>query len=56
MIACAVVPTARMASDEKKYTSIAPIRAAMNTLTLARLTDDRSAPPRLVWIRLTLSM
>jgi len=28
----------------------------MNTLTSARLTDERSSPPRLVWIRLTLSM
>ena len=50
------MPTARIASELKKYTSIAPMRAAMNTLTLARLTDVRSGPPRFVWIRLTLSM
>src|SRR4029078_2823769 len=35
---------------------IAPISAAMKTLTLARLTDVRSSPPRFVWIRLTLLM
>ena len=63
MIAWTVVPTARIASDEKKYTSIAPMSAAMNTSTLARLTEVRSWRPALVpasiWrpmIRLTLSM
>src|ERR1044071_9561796 len=45
MIDWAVLPTARIASELKKYTSIAPIRAAMKTLTLARLTESRSAAP-----------
>ena len=63
MIAWAVVPTARMASELKKKTSIAPIRAATKTLTSARLTDSSSVPaarvPASIWlprIRLTLSM
>ena len=38
MIDCAVLPTARIASELKKKTSIAASSAAMNTLTLARLT------------------
>ena len=63
MIDWAVVPTARMASELKKYTSIAPMSAATNTLTSARLTTSRSVPaarvPASIWlprIRLTLSM
>ena len=42
--------------NAKKYTSIAPMRAAMKTSTLARSTEVSSSPPRFVWIRLTLSM
>ena len=62
MIDCAVVPTARIASELKKYTSIAAMSAAMNTLTLARLTDSSSWAPgtlasmRRPWMTLTLSM
>ena len=44
MIACAAVPTARMARLLKKKTSIAPMSAAMNTFTLARSTDSSSVP------------
>jgi hypothetical protein len=56
MIDCAVLPTARIARLLKKYASIAPMSAATNTPTSARLTDVRSGPPRFVWMRLTLSM
>ena len=62
MIDWAVVPTARMASELKKYTSIAAKSAAMNTLTLARLTEFRSSAPgtpasiRRPWMTLILSM
>ena len=56
MIDCAVVPTARMASELKKNTSIAPMRAAMNTLTSARSTDSISGRPCRVKMRFTLSM
>ena len=62
MIDWAVVPTARMARELKKYASIAPMRAAMNTLTSARFTEVSSSTPCLpawIWrlrIRLTLSM
>ena len=45
MIVCAVVPTARIASALKKYTSVAAMNAAMNTLTLARLTELSSSTP-----------
>ena len=48
------LPTTR--DEEWKYTSIAPMRAAMNTLTSARLTASSRSPPRRVWMRLTLSM
>ena len=50
MIDWAVVPTARMASELKKYASIAPISAATKTLTSARLTDVSSVPGRSGWI------
>ena len=62
MIDWAVLPTARIASELKKKTSIAASSAAMNTLTLARLTESSSSAPgtlasiRRPWIRLILSM
>ena len=39
MIAPAALPTARMARELKKYTSMAAMKAATKTLTLARLTE-----------------
>ena len=45
MIDWAVVPTARMASELKKNTSMAPMSAAMKTLTSARSTESISGRP-----------
>ena len=63
MMAEAVVPTARIARLEKKYTSMEPMSAAMNTFTSARFTEASSVPggrvPARIWlprIRFTLSM
>src|SRR2546430_2565372 len=44
MMAAPARPTARMASDEKRYTSIAPRKPPRKTFTFARSTESNGLP------------